>query len=109
MSGGQEGEVEKKVRELGDEIFEKYNSGGTAVNSEGKPYIKKEDLKEFIKQIMFDSGEGDAWNDEDFKRAICSSTKMGVARSREMSSMRLSKDLLISEQLSWQIDFILIV
>ena len=77
MSGGQEGEVEKKVRELGDEIFEKYNSGGTAVNSEGKPYIKKEDLKEFIKQIMFDSGEGDAWNDEDFEKGYMQFDKDG--------------------------------
>ena len=43
-----EGEVEKKVRELGDEIFEKYNKDGAAINDDGKPYIKKEDLKEFI-------------------------------------------------------------
>ena len=77
MSGGQEGEVEKKVRELGDEIFEKYNSGGTAVNNEGKPYIKKEDLKEFIKQIMFDSGEGDAWNDADFESGYMQFDKDG--------------------------------
>ena len=28
------------------------NKGGVAVNDEGKPYIKKEDLKEFIRKIM---------------------------------------------------------
>ena len=39
--GGIEGEVEKKVRELGDEVFDKYNAGGVAVNDEGKPYIKE--------------------------------------------------------------------
>ena len=43
-----EGEVEKKVRELGDEIFEKYNPGGEIQDAEGKPYISKENLKEFI-------------------------------------------------------------
>ena len=47
-AGNAEGEVEKKVRELGDEVFEKYNAGGVAVNDEGKPYITKEALKEFI-------------------------------------------------------------
>ena len=49
MTGTAEGEVEKKVRELGDEVFDKYNAGGVAVNDEGKPYIKKDDLREFIK------------------------------------------------------------
>ena len=47
-TGNAEGEVEKKVRELGDEVFDKYNAGGVAVNDEGKPYITKEHLKEFI-------------------------------------------------------------
>ena len=77
MSGGAEGEVEKKVRELGDEIFDKYNKGGVAVNDEGKPFIKKEDLKEFIKKIMNDSGEGDAWNDEDFESGYMQFDKDG--------------------------------
>ena len=69
MSGGAEGEVEKKVRELGDEIFEQYSAG--------KNYIQKEDLKEFIKGIMFDSGEGDAWNDEDFEKGYMQFDKDG--------------------------------
>ena len=67
-TGAIEGEVEKKVRELGDEIFDKYNKGGVSVNDEGKPYIKKEHLKEFIHKIMMDSGEGEAWNDDDFEQ-----------------------------------------
>jgi len=46
--GNAEGEVEMKVRELGDEVFDKYNAGGVAVNDEGKPDITKEHLKEFI-------------------------------------------------------------
>ena len=49
MTGTAEGEAEKRVRELGDEVFDKYNAGGVAVNDEGKPYIKKDDLREFIK------------------------------------------------------------
>ena len=77
MSGGAEGEVEKKGRELGDEIFDKYNKGGVAVNDEGKPYIKKEDLREFINQIMLDSGEGDAWSDEEFEKGYMQFDKDG--------------------------------
>lgn len=37
-----EGEVERKVRELREEIFEKYNPGGKIVDGEGKPYITKD-------------------------------------------------------------------
>ena len=64
----QEGEVEMKVRELGDEIFHKYNPGLTTVNDEGKPYISKENLREFIMQIMEAAGENDAWDEEDFEQ-----------------------------------------
>ena len=34
----------------------------------GEPYIKKEHSKEFIHKIMMDSGEGEAWNDDDFEQ-----------------------------------------
>ena len=44
----QEGAVERKVRELGTEIFEKYNPKGTIKDDEGKPVITKENLREFI-------------------------------------------------------------
>ena len=62
-----EGEVEIKVRELGDEIFAKYNGDNKLINSENQPYIKKEHLKEFIKDIMRECGELDAWSDEAFE------------------------------------------
>ena len=75
--GGAEGEVEKKVRELGDEVFDKYNAGGVAVNDDGKPFIKKDDLREFIKQIMIDSGEGDAWDEQDFEAGYMQFDKDG--------------------------------
>ena len=43
-----EGEVERKVRILGEEVFEKYNPGGANKNEEGREYITKADLKQFI-------------------------------------------------------------
>ena len=43
-----EGEVERKVRELGDEIFERYNPGNRNKDDDGKPYISKDNLREFI-------------------------------------------------------------
>ena len=62
-----EGEVERKVRELGDEIFSQYNPSGV-INDEGLPYISKDNLREFIINIMNASGENEAWNEEDFEQ-----------------------------------------
>ena len=64
----QEGEVERKVRELREEIFEKYNPGLKLTDDEGRPCITKENLKEFIKEIMTQADELDAWDDEDFEQ-----------------------------------------
>ena len=63
-----EGEVEKKVRELREEIFERYNPGNKFVDESQKPVITKDNLKEFIKEIMEAAGEIDAWDDEDFEQ-----------------------------------------
>ena len=63
-----EGEVERKVRELGDEIFMKYNPSGTNINDEGKEWISRENLREFIMNIMTASGEDAAWDEEDFEQ-----------------------------------------
>ena len=63
-----EGEVERKVRELREEIFEKYNPGMKNVDDEGKPYITKDNLKEFIKDIMTAADEIEAWDEEDFEQ-----------------------------------------
>ena len=62
-----EGEVERKVRELGEEIFQKYNPDNKNVDSEGKPCITKENLKEFIMDIMKAAGEFEAWDEQDFE------------------------------------------
>ena len=62
-----EGDVERRVRELGDEIFQKYNPGNAVINEEGLPYISKDNLREFIKQIMTAAGEDDAWDEDDFE------------------------------------------
>lgn len=61
-----EGEVERKVRELGEEIFNKYNPDRSIVDDEGKPIITKENLKEFVMSIMEAAGESDAWDEQDF-------------------------------------------
>ena len=61
-----EGEVEKKVRLLGEEIFEKYNPGGKDKDDDDKPVIKKEHLREFIMTIMQAAGEDEAWDETDF-------------------------------------------
>ena len=63
-----EGEVERKVRELGDEIFERYNPGNRNKDDDGKPYISKDNLREFIMQIMTAAGEDEAWDEEDFEQ-----------------------------------------
>lgn len=43
-----EGEVEKKVTELCESIFEQYNPGKAIVDGDNKPFITKENLREFI-------------------------------------------------------------
>ena len=61
-----EGEVERKVRELREEIFGRYNPHGTQVDKDGNPWISKEQLREFIIEIMTESGEFEAWDEKDF-------------------------------------------
>ena len=62
-----EGEVEKKVTELCESIFEQYNPGKANVDDDNKPFITKENLREFIKTIMEDAREQEAWDDQDFE------------------------------------------
>ena len=62
-----EGEVERKVRELGDEIFARFNPGKTNLNAEGKEWISKENLREFIMEIMQASNEQAAWDETEFE------------------------------------------
>ena len=66
QEGELEGEVERKMRELVDEVFGKYNPGRKIVNDEGKPYLEKEQMREFIKDIMTACGETECWSDDDF-------------------------------------------
>ena len=55
----QDGEVETRVNNLRDEIFEKYGK----TDDKGQKVIYEDDLKTFIKEIMTDAGELDAWDD----------------------------------------------
>lgn len=61
-----EGEVERKVRELGDEIFLKFNPG-CDINGDGVE-ITKDNLREFIMSIMSQAGESEAWDEDDFEQ-----------------------------------------
>ena len=47
-------------------MFNKYNPGKRIVNDEGKPYLEKEQMREFIKDIMFACSQQEAWSDEEF-------------------------------------------
>ena len=62
-----EGEVERKVRELGDEIFAKYNPEHKK-NDEGLEIISKDNLREFIMSIMGAADEMEAWDEDDFEQ-----------------------------------------
>ena len=61
----EEGEVERKVRELGDSVFSKYAEANNQYE-DNNLYITKEQLKEFIQEIMQEAGETEAWSDEEF-------------------------------------------
>ena len=62
-----EGEVERKVRELGVEVFSRYNPDDKIVDEDGKAVISKENLREFIKEIMEVAGESESWDETDFE------------------------------------------
>ena len=61
------GEVEEKINTLCEEVFQRYNPDKKNINEEGQEYILKENLKEFIREIMDKAGESEAWEDADFE------------------------------------------
>jgi Ca2+-binding EF-hand superfamily protein len=61
---GELGEVEQKMVNLVEEVFTKYPS---TKDDEGNDCITESQIKEFIKLIMEDAGEGDAWDDKEFE------------------------------------------
>ena len=64
----QDGEVESKVNKLQEEIFARYNPKGEFKDDKGQVVISKENLKEFIQDIMREAQEFDAWDEEDFDK-----------------------------------------
>ena len=76
MADGVEGEVERKMRLLCEEVFAKYNKAEMK-NAEGEPYILKEHLKEFIKDIMDACDETESWDDEEFETGYLQFDKDG--------------------------------
>ena len=57
------GEVEIKVSGLVEEVFTKY--GGASAGQE-EAEMNKEQIKEFLKQLMTEAGETEAWDDLEF-------------------------------------------
>ena len=70
MADDKEGEVERKVRELRESVFEKYNKDGKQVNDNNEAYITKDQLKEFVLEIMGEAGDDvkEAFTDEQFDK-----------------------------------------
>ena len=75
--GDVEGEVERKMRLMVEEVFNKYNPGNRRVNSDGKPYLRKEEMREFIKEIMDACGQTEAWTEEEFESGYSEFDKDG--------------------------------
>lgn len=61
---GQLGEVEQKLVDLVNEIFGLYPED--QLDDEGNVCITKQQCRDFIKQIMEESGEGEAWDEKEF-------------------------------------------
>ena len=59
-----------KVNKLRDEVFKRFDPNGEQVE-DGKPFIKKEQLREFIMEIMREAEEFDAWDEKDFDDGYC--------------------------------------
>ena len=68
--------VESKVMDLTDEIFTQYGST-TQINEAGDQYILKDNMKDFIREIMVASGETDSWDEEAFEKAYLQFDKDG--------------------------------
>ena len=60
-----QGEVEVKVDKLINEVFTTYNAENQ-INSEGDQFITKDQLYEFIKDLMQRAGEYDQFTQEQF-------------------------------------------
>ncbi len=57
-------EVEKKVEDLVNATFEKFNVS----LQDDDPSLTKDQARDFVKDIMEEAGEGDAWNEEEFEK-----------------------------------------
>ena len=60
-----QGEVEIKVEALIEEVFTTYEAGNQ-INSEGDQFITKDQLKQFIRDLMQRAGELDQFTEEQF-------------------------------------------
>ena len=61
---GQIGEAEQKLLDLTDETIKKYAKGENINFDEVE--LSQEQVKQFIKDVMEEAEEGDAWDEEEF-------------------------------------------
>ena len=61
---GQLGEVEQKLVNLVEEVFQYYPERQT--DDEGNDCITKDQCRDFIKKLMVEAEEDDAWDDKEF-------------------------------------------
>lgn len=59
---GELGEVEQKLVDLVEAVFD----GRQSLDEEGTECITKAQCRDFIREIMDEAGEADAWNDREF-------------------------------------------
>lgn len=62
---GQLGEVERKLVTLVEEVFSVYKET-MQLDEEGNECITKAQCQAFIKEVMREAGEDDAWSDKEF-------------------------------------------
>ena len=77
-----EGEVERKVRELQEAVFEKYAEKNNQKDDDGNPYITRDQLRQFVLEIMEEAGEDvlEAFTEEQFDKGYSEFDQDGSGR-----------------------------
>jgi hypothetical protein len=63
---GELGEVEQKLVALVELVFQR-QVNQRQLDDEGNECITKEQCKEFVREVMEDAGEADAWDEDEFE------------------------------------------
>ena len=72
MTDNKKGDTELRVDNLVLEIFKNFNKPLIDVEQSGEdvPILYKDEIKEYIHDMMRQAGEDDAWDDEEFEHAF---------------------------------------